>query len=73
MFFIDFSTNEVKRNLQFVYMFSSQSSSYHAYLINPQHLRMSLSFYVARKLIASNSKQWHTHADMYLIPMEKAK
>jgi len=68
MFFIDFSANEVKRNLQFVYMMSSQSSSYNAYLINPHNLRLSLSFYVARKLISCQSKQWYTHADMYLIP-----
>ena len=64
MFFIEFSSNEVRRNLQFIHIIP--------YPNTPTALNIcsfSCQFNTARKISVKDG--WYKHCDIYLAPKEK--
>jgi hypothetical protein len=69
MFFIEFSSNEVRRNLQFIHIIPYPNTPT-ALNICSDSFRRSVSLYTARKIV-SVKDGWYKHCDMYLAPKEK--
>lgn len=68
MFYIEFSSNEVRRNLQFIHIIPYPNTPTATY-ISPDIIRKSISLYTARKLV-SVKDGWYKHCDMYLAPKD---
>ena len=69
MFYIEFSTNEVRRNQQFIHIIPYPNLPTASY-ISSDRFRKSISLYTARKIV-SVKDGWYKHCDMYLAPKVK--
>ncbi|NDB60682.1 hypothetical protein EB001_19890 [bacterium] len=69
MFYIDYSSNEVRRNLQFIHIIPHPNTPT-SLPINKDNFRKSISLYTARKIIDNKGKDWYKHCDVYFAPID---